>query len=141
MVLENYVKHAKKALGLPLLRPLEQWLGLGFFRQVCSSRDARLQRDFVLDCKGKPLGYSGMLAPFRRCLVVHAGLSPSVASRFTLHSLKTTLAWSSQVEVPEVLREAQGHHRSATVSACVKRYSRDDINPQQLPAQGGRQTA
>eukprot|EP00439_Symbiodinium_sp_Y106_P054492 s1170_g7.t1 len=34
------------------------------------------------------------------------------------------------VEVPEVLREAQGHHRSATVSACVKRCSRDDINPQ-----------
>ena len=96
-------------------------LGLGFFREVCSLRD----------CKGKPLGYSGMLAQLRRCLVVYAGLSPSVASRFTLHSLKTTLlAWSSQVEVPEVLREAQGHHRSATVSACVRRYSRDDINPQ-----------
>ena len=102
-----------------------------FFREVCSLRDACPQRDFVLDCKGKPLGYSGMLAQFRRCLVVYAGLSPSVASRFTLHSLKTTLlAWSSQVEVPEVLREARGHHRSATVSACVKRYSRDDINPQ-----------
>ena len=33
-------------------------------------------------------------------------------------------------EVPEVLQEAQGHHRSASVSACVKRYSRDDINRQ-----------
>ena len=73
---------------------------------------------FVLDCKGKPLGYSGMLAQFRRCLAVYAGRSPSVASRFTLHSLKTTLlAWSS-LEVPEVLWEAQGHHRSATVNAC-----------------------
>ena len=70
-----------------------------FFREACCLRDACPERDYVLDCKGKPLRYSGMLAQFRRCLAVYAG-------------------------------QAQGHHRSATVSACVKRYSRDDINPQ-----------
>ena len=94
-------------------------------------REACPSRDFVLDHNGKPLGYSGMLSRFRRCLVTYAGLEPSVSSSFTLHSLKTTLlTWASQVGVTDVLREAQGHHRSASVSSCVRRYSRDDINPQ-----------
>ena len=77
-------------------------------------REACPARDLVLHCRGKPLGQ------FWCCLALHAGLSP----------LYLAFAEDYAPEVPEVLQEAQGHHRSASVSACVKRYSRDDINRQ-----------
>lgn len=86
-------------------------------------------RDFLMARRGKPLGYTAMLAQFRRCLCLYGGLQPDQVVRFTLHSCKaTTLSWAAQLGVPEDLRAAQGHHRLA--NHCVKKYGRDDVWPQ-----------
>ena len=101
------------------------------YEAICQLRGACPERDFLLDSRGLPLGYCGMLGHLRRCLVVHAGLSKSVACLFSLHSLKTTLlSWACQLGVAETLRSGQGHHRSSQASHCVQRYGRDDVTPQ-----------
>ena len=58
-------------------------------------------------------------------------MEPADASRFSLHSLRTTtLSWAMQVGVKVEHRAAQGHHRQAYVSRCVSGYARDDVLPQ-----------
>ena len=108
----------------------QQWAKI-LYTHICRLRQDYPDRDFLLDYRGVPLGYCGMLSHFRRCLVAYAGLEKHVAAWFSLHSLKTTmLSWSSQLGIDEVTRSAQGHHRSAGVSTCVKRYARDGVTPQ-----------
>ena len=100
---------------------------------MCVIRDRFPERDYLLAVNGCPMKYIVCLSQLRRCLAAHAGLDKSSCALFTLHSLKTTLlGWSHQLNVPEVDRAAQGHHRSpgAGVSRCVPRYGRDDIEPQ-----------
>ena len=75
--------------------------------------------------------YSSMLAIFRRCLIGYAGLSPSEAVRYTLHSCKvTTLSWANQVAIDAQLKAAQGHHATVEVGKSVRKYRRDDVLPQ-----------
>ena len=75
--------------------------------------------------------YTIMLAQFRRCLVLVAGLQREVAWTFSLYSLKCTLlSWALRCKVDPVERAAQGHHRHHGFSQCVQRYSRDDVTPQ-----------
>ena len=62
-----------------------KWTEL-LYEAICQLRGACPERDFLLDSRGLPLGYCGMLGHLRRCLVVHAGLSKSVACLFSLHS-------------------------------------------------------
>ena len=79
---------------------------------------------FLLAQRGRTLEYSRMLCQFRRILVVHAGLSPEVACMFSLHSMKATLlSWDAELDIDSVLRSAQGHHRFAGASSCVKLLS------------------
>ena len=50
---------------------------------------------------------------------------------FSLHCLKTTpLSWSAQLEVDEVKRSLQGHHRFAGDSTCAKPYTSNHVGPQ-----------
>ena len=47
-------------------------------------------REFLVARCGQPMGYTWMLAQMRRCLCLHAGLTPEEAGLFTLHSCKAT---------------------------------------------------
>ena len=128
---------SEDGLGEPS-SPFVAWLGSGLFDAAWDEfflgaidclREKLPKRDFLFRVsRSRPLGYTKMLAQNRRCLVVHAGLSPEEASWFTLHSLKTTLlAWSNQLNVADSFKSAQGHHRVAFVSRCMPQYGRDDI--------------
>ena len=71
-----------------------------------------------------------MVGHFRRILVEYGGLQPASVTAFTLQSCKVTLlAWCVQLGLPEPDRAAQGHHRSPTVSGCVRKYGRNDVIP------------
>ena len=101
------------------------------FNVISEIRAQRPTQDFFIGWNGKPMPYTIMLAQFRRCLVLVAGLEREVAWTFSLHSLKCTLlSWALQCKVDPVERAAQGHHRHHGFSQCVQRYSRDDVTPQ-----------
>eukprot|EP00438_Fugacium_kawagutii_P004482 Skav232405 [mRNA] locus=scaffold1077:767154:796497:- [translate_table: standard] len=101
------------------------------FSVIQNMRTQQPARDFLVAWKGKPMPYAMMLAQFRRCLIVVAGLEHDVACKLTLHSLKCTLlSWALQCKIDAVERAAQGHHRHHGTSHCVQRYSRDDVAPQ-----------
>ena len=75
----------------------------------------------------RPMSYAQALSAFRGALVA-AGMSPSEASNYTLHSLKTTLlAALAQLQVSFKKRGLQGHHRDSA-NGCVLLYSRDDVH-------------
>ena len=101
--------------------------GLGLLQDVQELRRQNPVRDFLLSHHGKPLSYTVMLSLLRRCLMVHAGLTASDASKFTLHSLKcTVLSWAEQFGVAAPDRAAQGHHRLVGAES-VQKYGRDDV--------------
>lgn len=101
------------------------------FSVVRELREQQPARDFLVAWMGKPMPYAMMLAQFRRCLMLVAGLEHDVACKLTLHSLKCTLlSWALQCKIDPVERAAQGHHRYQGASQCVQRYGRDDVAPQ-----------
>ena len=76
----------------------------------------------------QPMTYAQALSAFRGVLVL-AGMTPSEASSYTLHSLKTSLlAALAQLQVSFRKRGLQGHHRSSSGNGCVLLYGRDDVH-------------
>lgn len=85
---------------------------LGLLQDIQVLRQQHPGRDFLLAHNGKPLSFTVMLQLFRRCLMVHAGVTAFDANKFTLHSLKATvLSWAEQFGVSGPDRAAQGHHK------------------------------
>ena len=100
-----------------------------FGEQLLARAVQEPKRDFLVARCGQPMGYTSMLAQMRRCLCLHAGLTPTEAGLFTLHSCKaTSLSWAQQLGLPLQLRAAQGHHRLP--NEAVRKYGRDDVWPQ-----------
>ena len=79
-------------------------------------------------CFGRPVGYSCMLAQFRRCLVHHGGVPLEHVGLFHAPLLEDHCA-GLQLCVPEPEKAAQGHHRFNGTAKCVPRYGRNDIIP------------
>ena len=77
--------------------------------------------------EGKKANFAFTLGHFRRLLIQVGGLSALQASRYTLHSFKTTgLTWALQLDISSTQRRLWGHHRSSESGAKMAcKYSHD----------------